>query len=60
MDSASPLDIINEKEKYEVKEVWNHRKWRYSIQFLAYWKDYRNKHDQWIAESVLPHAKEAI
>jgi len=26
MDFAPPLDIINEKEEYEVEEVWNHRK----------------------------------
>jgi len=26
MDSAPPLDIINEEEEYEVEEVWNHRK----------------------------------
>jgi len=26
MDSAPPLDIINEEKEYEVKEVQNHRK----------------------------------
>jgi len=31
METAPLLDIINEEEKYEVKEVWNHRKQRYSV-----------------------------
>jgi len=26
----------------------------------VHWKDYRNEHDQWIAETGLPHAKGAI
>ena len=30
------------------------------MQFLVYWKSYRDEHDQWIAETVLPHAKEVI
>jgi len=30
------------------------------MQYLVYWKGYGNKHDQWIAESVLPYAKETI
>jgi len=25
-----------------------------------YWKGYGDEHDQWIAESGLPHAKDAI
>jgi len=25
-----------------------------------YWKGYGDEHDQWIAETVLPHAKEVI
>jgi len=27
---------------------------------LVYWKGYGNKYDQWIAETGLPHTKEAI
>jgi len=30
------------------------------MQFLVYWKEYGDEHDQWIAETRLPHAKEAI
>ena len=60
MDLALPPDIINEEEEYKVKEVWNHRKQEYGIQFLVYWKGYGNKHDQWIVESELPHAKKVI
>jgi len=60
MDSAPLPDIINKEEKYKVKEVQNHRKWECSTQFLVYWKGYENKHDQWILEIWLPHAKEAI
>jgi len=36
------------------------QKKRYSTQFLVYWKGYRNKHDQWIVKTGLPHAKEMI
>ena len=28
METAPPLDIINEEEKYE---IWNHRKQRYNV-----------------------------
>jgi len=60
MELASPLDIINEEEKYKVEEVRNHRKWGCDIQFLVHWKGYSNKHDQWISETGLLHTKEAI
>ena len=30
------------------------------MQFLVYWKEYGDEHDQQIAETRLPHAKEAI
>jgi len=30
------------------------------MQYLIHWKGYRDEHDQWIAKSELPHAKEAI
>ena len=36
MKIAPLLDIINEKEGYKVKEVWNHRKQGCSIQFLVH------------------------
>ena len=52
--------IINEEEKYKVKEVRKHRKQGWKIQFLIYWKGYRDKHDQQIAETELSHAKEII
>ena len=42
---APPLMIINEKEKYEVKEVRKHRKWGRRIQYLMYWKGYGDEHD---------------
>ena len=60
MDPVLPLDIINKEEEYKVEEVWNYRKQECDIQFLLYWKGYGNEHDQWIAESRLPHAKDAI
>ena len=60
MKIALPSDIINKKEEYEVKKVWNHRKQGCSIQFLVYRKKYGNEHNQWIAEKRLPHAKETI
>ena len=57
----APLpEIINEEEDYEVKEIRKHWKKRQETQYLVYWKGYRNEHNQWIAEIVLPHAKRAI
>jgi len=52
--------IINEEEEYEVEEVWKHRKRGRGMQYLVYWKGYKNKHDQWIVETGLPYAKGAI
>ena len=57
---APPPTIINEEEEYEVKEVRKHRKRRRETQYLVHWKGYRDKHNQWIVETELPHAKEAI
>ena len=45
MDLAPLPDIINKEKEYKVEEIRNHRKWEYSTQFLAYWKEYGNKHD---------------
>ena len=52
--------IINEEEEYKVEEVRKHRKRGRGMQYLVHWKGYRDKHDQWIAETGLPYAKEAI
>jgi len=41
-----PPTIINEEEKYEVKEVRKHRKQGRVIQYLVHWKGYGDKHDQ--------------
>jgi len=57
---APPLVIINEEEEYEVEEVRKHRTRGREMQYLVHWKGYRDKHDQWIAELGLPHAKQAI
>jgi len=59
MELASPPTIINEEE-YEVEEVWKHRKQEKGTQYLVHWKGYRDEHNQWIAETGLPHAKEVI
>ena len=55
-----PPTIINEEEEYEVEEVWKHRKREQGIQYLVHWKGYGDEHDQWIAETGLPHAKQAV
>ena len=52
--------IINEEEEYEVEEVRKHRKWGRGTQYLVHWKGYEDEHNQWIAETELPHAKQAI
>ena len=59
-DPASPSMIINEEEEYEVKEVRKYRTRGRRTQYLIHWKGYRDEHDQWIAESGLPHARQAI
>ena len=59
-ESAPPLVIINEEEEYEVEEVRKHRTRGRETQYLAHWKGYGDEHDQWVAESGLPHAKQAI
>ena len=55
-----PPMIINEEEEYEIEEVRKHRKQGREVQYLVHWKDYGNEHDQSIAETGLPHAREAI
>ena len=59
-EPAPPLTIINEEKEYEVEEVRKYRKCRRGIQYLVYWKGYGDEHDQWIAETRLPHTKKAI
>jgi len=59
-DPAPLPDIINEEEEYEVEEIRGYRKKERGTQFLIYWKEYGNEHDQWMAEANLPHAKETI
>ena len=58
--SAPPPTIINEEEEYEVEEVRKHKKHGRETQYLVYWKGYGDEHDQWIAETGFPLAKEAI
>ena len=53
-------NIVNKGKEYEIKEIRKYRKQGQGTQFLVYWKGYRDKHDQWIVETVLPHAKEMI
>jgi len=52
--------IVNEEKEYKVEEIRKHRKQGRKMQYLMYWKGYRDKHDQWIAELGFSHAKEAI
>ena len=59
-DPTPPPTIINREEKYEIEEVRKHRKCGRGIQYLVHWKGYGDKHNQWIAEMGLSHAKEVI
>ena len=59
-EPAPPPIIINEEEEYKVEEVWKHRKRGQETQYLVHWKGYEDEHDQWIVETGLPHAKQAI
>ena len=60
MEPAPPPDIINEEEGYEVEEIRKHQKKGWGTQFLVHWKEYGDEHNQWMMESVLPHAKDTI
>ena len=46
MELASPPTIVNKEEKYEVKEVWKHRKQERGIQYLVHWKGYGDEHNK--------------
>jgi len=46
VEPAPPLIIINKEEEYEVEEVQKYRKQGRRTQYLVYWKDYRDEHDQ--------------
>ena len=59
-EPGPPPTIINKEEEYKVEEVRKHRKRGRGTQYLVYWKSYRDEYDQWITETGLPHAKEAI
>jgi len=60
-EELAPLPtIINEEEKYEVEEVRKHRKHGRGTQYLVHWKGYGDEHNQWISETGLSHAREAI
>ena len=60
MEQAPPPDIINKEKEYEVEEIRKHWKKEQGTQYLVHWKDYGNDHDQWIAETKLPHTKGMI
>ena len=57
---APPPMIINKEEEYKVEKVRKHRKQGRGTQYLMHWKGYRDEHDQWIIETGLPYAREAI
>ena len=60
MELAPLPDIINKEEEYKVEEIRKYRKQGQETQFLVYWKSHRDEHNQWIAETGLSYAKEAI
>ena len=60
MELTSSPTTINEEEEYKVEEVRKYRKQGQKTQYLVHWKEYRNKHNQWIAETGLLHVKETI
>jgi len=43
-----------------VEKIRKHQKKGWETQYLVYWKGYENERNQWIAETVLSHAKETI
>ena len=53
-------NIINDEEEYKVEEIGKHWKKGQGTQYLVHWKEYGNKHDQWIVETVLSHVKGVI
>jgi len=59
-EPAPSPTIINEEEEYEIEEVRKHQKHGREMQYLVHWKGYGDKHNQWIAEIELSHARETI
>ena len=59
-EPVSPQMIINEEEEYEIEEVRKYQKQEREMQYLVHWKGYGDEHNQWIAETGLPHAREVI
>ena len=60
MEPAPSLDIIDEEEEYEVKEIRKYQKKGQGTQFLIHWKGYGDEYNQQIVESGLPYAKGMI
>jgi len=58
--STSTNGRINDEEEYEIEEVRKHWKQGKGVQYLVHWKGYGDKHDQWIAETGLLHARQVI
>jgi len=56
----APLPTIINEEENEVEEVRKHRNHGRRTRYLVHWKGYGDKHDQWIVETGLSHAKEVI
>jgi len=45
IELAPPPTIINEEEEYKIEEVRKHWKQGKGMQYLVYWKGYRDEHD---------------
>ena len=45
MKPAPQSTIIDKKEEYEAEEVRKHRKCRREMQYLVYWKGYKDEHN---------------
>ena len=57
---APPLDLIDNEEKYEIKQILKHRGPPKNRSYLIRWKGYTAEEDAWLKEAELRNATEFL
>jgi len=55
-----PLDLIDDQEEFDVKEILDTRIWRKWREYLVKWKGYRSEDNTWEPKSNLEHSPLAV
>ena len=58
--SASPPDLIEGEEEYEIEKILCHCGALTACMYLIQWKGYSAEEDTWIAKQELKHTKSAL